>query len=85
MFFGCQTRDMNLYEEEKADMVKAGVLDRVFLALSREPNIPKVSGSHSNLSISLMVNYLSGKEMGILLFCIRNYLGCLLCRLMYKT
>lgn len=45
---------MNLYEEEKADMVKAGVLDRVFLALSREPNIPKVSGSHSNLSISLI-------------------------------
>lgn len=43
LFFGCQTRDMNLYEEEKAEMVKVGVLDRVFLALSRDPNIPKVS------------------------------------------
>lgn len=41
LFFGCQTRDMNLYEEEKAEMVKVGVLDRVFLALSRDPNIPK--------------------------------------------
>ncbi|XP_018567945.1 nitric oxide synthase, salivary gland isoform X2 [Anoplophora glabripennis] len=41
LFFGCQTRDMNLYEEEKAEMEKVGVLDRVFLALSRDPNIPK--------------------------------------------
>lgn len=42
LFFGCRTKDMDLYKEEKALMLKTGVLERVFLALSREPNIPKV-------------------------------------------
>ncbi|KAJ8960069.1 hypothetical protein NQ318_009511 [Aromia moschata] len=41
LFFGCRTKQMDLYKEEKAQMAQAGVLDRVFLALSREPNIPK--------------------------------------------
>ncbi|XP_019875678.1 nitric oxide synthase, salivary gland isoform X1 [Aethina tumida] len=41
LFFGCRTKDMDLYKEEKVQMQNAGVLDRVFLALSREPNIPK--------------------------------------------
>nr|CAH7737071.1 unnamed protein product [Callosobruchus chinensis] len=41
LFFGCRTNDMDLYKEEKANMERAGVLDRVFLALSREPNVPK--------------------------------------------
>lgn len=42
LFFGCRTKEMDLYKEEKAVMQKSGVLERVFLALSREPNIPKV-------------------------------------------
>lgn len=42
LFFGCRTKEMDLYREEKADMVKGKVLDRVFLALSREPNTKKV-------------------------------------------
>ncbi|KAJ8975786.1 hypothetical protein NQ317_005168 [Molorchus minor] len=41
LFFGCRTKDMDLYKDEKAEMLKDGVLDRVFLALSREPDIPK--------------------------------------------
>ncbi|KAJ8968172.1 hypothetical protein NQ314_002429, partial [Rhamnusium bicolor] len=41
LFFGCRTKDMDLYKEEKAEMIRVGVLDRVFLALSREPNTPK--------------------------------------------
>ncbi|CAH1168649.1 unnamed protein product [Phyllotreta striolata] len=41
LFFGCRTRDVDLYNEEKGEMRKKGILDRVFLALSRERNIPK--------------------------------------------
>ncbi|XP_050304291.1 nitric oxide synthase, salivary gland isoform X2 [Anthonomus grandis grandis] len=41
LFFGCRTKEMDLYREEKHDMVNNKVLDRVFLALSREPNVPK--------------------------------------------
>lgn len=41
LFFGCRTKDMDLYKEEKQKMKEAKVLDRVFLALSREPNVPK--------------------------------------------
>lgn len=33
---------MDLYREEKAEMVEKKVLDNVFLALSRQPNTPKV-------------------------------------------
>lgn len=33
---------MDLYREEKKQAVKDGVLSKVFLALSREKNIPKV-------------------------------------------
>lgn len=42
LFFGCRRRNLDLYKEEKEEMLKAGVLDRNFLALSREPNLPKV-------------------------------------------
>lgn len=42
LFFGCRTKEMDLYREEKAEMVKGKVLDRAFLALSREPNLKKV-------------------------------------------
>lgn len=42
LFFGCRTKSMNLYREEKEQAVKDGVLSKVFLALSREKNIPKM-------------------------------------------
>ncbi|XP_063930433.1 nitric oxide synthase, salivary gland isoform X2 [Zophobas morio] len=41
LFFGCRTRELDLYKEEKNEMLKKGVVDKVFLALSREPNVPK--------------------------------------------
>ncbi|XP_022185085.2 nitric oxide synthase, salivary gland [Nilaparvata lugens] len=41
LFFGCRLQCLDLYEDEKADMVREGVLDQVFLALSREPKIRK--------------------------------------------
>lgn len=43
LFFGCRQRDLDLYRNEKAQMLQEKVLDRVFLALSREPGIPKVT------------------------------------------
>lgn len=43
LFFGCRTRDMDLYKNEKAEMLKLGIFDKVFLALSREPDTPKVT------------------------------------------
>ncbi|KAK9297866.1 hypothetical protein QLX08_008617 [Tetragonisca angustula] len=41
LFFGCRQRNLDLYRQEKEEMVKAGVLDKVFLALSREPGLKK--------------------------------------------
>ncbi|KDR21429.1 nitric oxide synthase, salivary gland isoform X2 [Zootermopsis nevadensis] len=41
LFFGCRQRALDLYCEEKSAMVEDGILDKVFLALSREPTIPK--------------------------------------------
>ncbi|XP_060528614.1 nitric oxide synthase isoform X2 [Cylas formicarius] len=41
LFFGCRTKEMDLYKEEKQEMVQEGILERVFLALSREPTINK--------------------------------------------
>lgn len=43
LFFGCRTKTMDLYREEKEQALKEGVLSKVFLALSREKNILKVS------------------------------------------
>ncbi|XP_076182998.1 nitric oxide synthase isoform X1 [Ptiloglossa arizonensis] len=41
LFFGCRQRNLDLYRQEKEEMIKAGVLDKVFLALSREPGLKK--------------------------------------------
>ncbi|XP_050084413.1 nitric oxide synthase isoform X1 [Anopheles aquasalis] len=41
LFFGSRTRSLDLYRDEKEEMVQQGILDRVFLALSREKDIPK--------------------------------------------
>lgn len=46
LFFGCRNRNVDLYGDEKQQLVKEGVLDRVFMALSRERNIPKVSKNY---------------------------------------
>ncbi|CAL4069875.1 unnamed protein product, partial [Meganyctiphanes norvegica] len=41
LFFGCQTKALDLYAHEKEAMKQAGVLSQTYLSLSREPNIPK--------------------------------------------
>lgn len=43
LFFGCRAKCLDLYSAEKREMLEKGILDKVFLALSREANIPKVS------------------------------------------
>jgi len=43
LFFGCRTKALDLYRDEKKDMVEKGILDKVYLALSREQQVPKVS------------------------------------------
>lgn len=45
LFFGCRQKEMDLYRDEKANMLSKKVLDKVYLALSREGNIPKVLGT----------------------------------------
>ncbi|XP_063821545.1 nitric oxide synthase-like protein [Ostrinia nubilalis] len=42
LFFGCRTKTMDLYREEKEQALKEGVLSKVFLALSREKCVPKM-------------------------------------------
>lgn len=42
LFFGCRTAVLDLYCDEKQEMVEKGILDKVFLALSREQNVQKV-------------------------------------------
>lgn len=41
LFFGCRQKELDLYHNEKEDMLGKGVLDKVFLALSRQPTVPK--------------------------------------------
>ncbi|XP_059483538.1 nitric oxide synthase-like protein isoform X3 [Neocloeon triangulifer] len=41
LFFGCRNKELDLYSVEKNNMLKANVLQKVFLALSRETTIPK--------------------------------------------
>ncbi|XP_047348938.1 nitric oxide synthase, salivary gland isoform X3 [Vespa velutina] len=41
LFFGCRQRCLDLYAQEKKKMVDAGVLDKIFLALSRESGLQK--------------------------------------------
>nr|ACZ60615.1 nitric oxide synthase [Panulirus argus] len=41
LFFGCRTRALDLYAEEKEAMLRSCVLKHTYLALSREPSLPK--------------------------------------------
>lgn len=50
LLFGCREKAMDLYQEEKAEMVKRGVLEKTFLALSRELSVPKVSLTNKVIS-----------------------------------
>ncbi|XP_064096967.1 nitric oxide synthase, salivary gland-like [Macrobrachium nipponense] len=41
LYYGCQTRETDLYAEEKASMCRARVLKEAYLAMSRDPKMPK--------------------------------------------
>lgn len=56
LFFGCRTKSLDLYCDEKEDLVNRGILDRVFLALSREPNTPKVVGILTSRFLAVSLN-----------------------------
>lgn len=43
LFFGCINKTLDLYKEEKDKMLKNGVLTKISLALSREPDVKKVN------------------------------------------
>lgn len=42
LFFGCRERSLDLYADEKQGLVEKGILQKVFLALSRDKSTPKV-------------------------------------------
>lgn len=42
LFFGCRQRALDLYREEKNLMLEEKIIDREFLALSRQPGLKKV-------------------------------------------
>ena len=42
LFFGCRTKDLDIYRAEKKEMITEGVLSESYLALSRDPTIKKV-------------------------------------------
>lgn len=53
LFTGCRTKDSDLYVKEKTEMVKTGVLNYNFVALSRDPVISRVISNHYHIIISL--------------------------------
>lgn len=53
LFFGCRQKEMDLYRDEKADMLSKKVLDKVYLALSREGNVPKVPPFSTKLKFTI--------------------------------
>lgn len=53
LFFGCRAKCLDLYSDEKKEMLEKAILDKTFLALSREVNIPKVSRGSTLFNFSL--------------------------------
>ncbi|XP_063234452.1 nitric oxide synthase-like protein [Bacillus rossius redtenbacheri] len=69
LFFGCQRNTMDLYKEEKAAMLEKGVLDKVFLALSREPGVPKTYVQNLLLEQSSDIHRMLTQESGHFYVC----------------
>jgi len=55
LFTGYRTLDRDLHAAEKADMVRAGVLDQTFLALSRHPPTPKTYVQDQILEVAPLI------------------------------
>ncbi|XP_050526430.1 nitric oxide synthase, salivary gland isoform X2 [Daktulosphaira vitifoliae] len=69
LFFGCQYRSLELYKSDKKTMLEEGVLDKVYLALSREPSIPKTYVQDLMLKESKMIYELIAVERGHFYVC----------------
>ncbi|KAF5278426.1 hypothetical protein FQA39_LY05915 [Lamprigera yunnana] len=69
LFFGCRKRNLDLYKDEKEEMLKLKVLDRVFLALSREPGQKKTYVQNLALKESSEVYKLIVLEQGHFYVC----------------
>ncbi|KAK9877354.1 hypothetical protein WA026_017750 [Henosepilachna vigintioctopunctata] len=69
LFFGCRTKELDLYKEEKAQMVCEKVIDKTFLALSRESNRPKMYVQNTILEQAAEVYRLLAIEEGHFYVC----------------
>lgn len=69
LFFGCQNKSMDIYAEEKEDMKRDDVLIKTFLALSREPTIPKTYVQDHLLNAGEEVYQQIVKEKGHIYVC----------------
>lgn len=69
LFFGCRSVSLNLYAGEKEVLLQRHVLDRVFLALSREPNVPKTYVQDLLLEAAADVYRMIVKDQGFVYVC----------------
>lgn len=69
LFFGCRTKALDLYYEEKEEMKRKGVLDKVFLALSREAKTQKTYVQDLAVKESESVYNLIVREKGHIYVC----------------
>lgn len=53
---------MDLYKTDKMEMVNEGVLDKTYLALSRDPTIPKVSARESYVGTGEKIKTISKRN-----------------------
>lgn len=69
LFFGCRSQSLNLYAEEKENLINRCVLDRHFLALSREPNVKKTYVQDLLLEAAKDVYRMMVEEQGFVYVC----------------
>lgn len=69
LFFGCRSLSLNLYAEEKEILLQRNVFDRLFLALSREPNVEKTYVQDLLLDAAEDVYQMIVKEQGFVFVC----------------
>lgn len=69
LFFGCRSMSLNLYAQEKELLLQRHVLDRVFLALSREPNVRKTYVQDLLLEATEDVYQMIVKDQGFVYVC----------------
>lgn len=69
LFFGCRSMSLNLYANEKDILLQRHVFDRLFLALSREPNVRKTYVQDLLLEAADEVYQMIVKDQGFVYVC----------------